>query len=122
MIDLDELERLEKAATPGPWHAQGIRMLDFGPGVDFEPTSDLAEAVHADIRSSESHCSVAEHVEDIPSAVLIAAARNAMPALIRELRAAREALVIVKTAILTSTDWEREAREALIAYDEAAQP
>ena len=24
MIDLDELERLAKAATPGPWHKQGF--------------------------------------------------------------------------------------------------
>jgi hypothetical protein len=66
MIDLDKLEELDRAATPGPWGSVGLRNLEAGITNDRgEPTT----------------------WED---ALLIAATRNALPALIAELRASRD--------------------------------
>lgn len=59
-LDLDELERIEREATAGPWRSIA---------------SDLLM-----IRSYEYQ---------VPHAALIAAARNALPALLAELRALR---------------------------------
>lgn len=80
--DLDELERLEKLATPGPWstapdddnrsRSQGVWA---GPGGPWdEPIIKTDSGVYP---------------PDQVDADLIVAARNALPALIRDLRAAR---------------------------------
>lgn len=66
MIDLDELERLELEATPGPWAYPRMGSV--------ERESDRAELAVG---------------VTVPNGRLIAAARNALPVLIRELRAAR---------------------------------
>jgi hypothetical protein len=62
-LDLDELERLEREATPGPWD-----MCRFGPDVVVHGTG----------------WSLYRHDREF-----VVAARNALPALLAELRALR---------------------------------
>lgn len=69
-LDLDELERLEREATPGPW----------------ETTADPLSGVPAFVKTPGELIAA-----DAPAdAALIVAARNALPALLVELRALRE--------------------------------
>ncbi len=70
-IDIDALEALEKAATPGPWRLA----KDTSPGFSF-----LWNTTGQSVFSSA-------YTKD---AALIAAARNALPALLAELRQYRE--------------------------------
>lgn len=86
MIDLDELERLEKAATPGPW---GFR------------TVDIADPDH------------------IPDAALIAAMRNALPELLRELKVARGCVAVLRQYF--ERDREALMGAALAVYDGAVE-
>jgi hypothetical protein len=81
---LDELERLERAATPGR-HTTGEAEHDAIPYVGIGYTDE----VYA-LDSADPHEPVAtfERPED---AALYAAARNALPALLAVARAAREA-------------------------------
>ena len=82
MIDLDELERLERGATPAPW-GQDVNCLHAGfcvPVAQFE--------------SFEPDGSNIPKADGIENAAFILSARNALPALIRELRAAREVINI----------------------------
>lgn len=73
-IDLDELERLEKAATPaGELH---VLRYDHGGGRAFAESAD-ARTLVADFF-------------DVENRELFLAARNALPALIAELRELRE--------------------------------
>ena len=84
---LDELERLEKAATPGPWRADGFeidQLSDAGEGYPLDHYPDCANVSTWVGASGEDGPYGIQRKED---AALIAAARNALPAL---LRAARE--------------------------------
>ena len=84
-IDLDKLERLEREATPGPWRLKrrAFEYNIFAVVIDF--SSDL-EAVHG-----LNLCRISELDRDGESNLdLLIALRNAAPALIAELRAARE--------------------------------
>lgn len=78
MIDLDELEHLCGAATPGPW-ADGSAMCC--------PDMGWVEGPKGRVCSMDGPKRT--HSIDANDAAFIAATRNAMPALIRELRAAR---------------------------------
>ena len=69
---LDELERLDRAATPGRWEIQG-RMFVY-----------VASASGPKIAC----CGVPDSEADRHNAAFIAAARNALPALLRVARAA----------------------------------
>lgn len=72
MIDLDKLERLEKAAFPSPW------------------SIDMERVVTTVYCETNGH-----HVggfDDDPSASFLVALRNAAPALFAELRQLRAAL------------------------------
>jgi hypothetical protein len=82
-MKVDELERLERAATPGR-HTTGEAEHDAIPYVGIGYTDE----VYA-LDSADPHESVAtfERPED---AALYAAARNALPALLRVARAALE--------------------------------
>src|SRR5690554_6617443 len=84
-LDLDKLERLEREATPGPWRLKrrAFEYNIFAVVIDF--SSDL-EAVHG-----LNLCRISELDRDGESNLdLLIALRNAAPALIAELRAARE--------------------------------
>lgn len=85
-VDLDELERLEKAATPGPWTATSVHW--GGSTIRIHPEGD---SVGPWGKFSNCLSSFADHD-------LSAATRNALPAIIAELRAARECTYILKWA------------------------
>ena len=82
MSVLDELERLENAATPGEWSLEGeITVIaddedGFKPWFVCEATSDCGYE--------------RDHAGD--NAALIAASRNALPALLRLARVAEQAV------------------------------
>jgi hypothetical protein len=76
MVDLDALERLHAAATPGPWVARRDNPRKYAPlGI-----------------WGEGRRLIAMYGDDGREANLIVAARNALPDLLRELRDHREAL------------------------------
>lgn len=83
--ELAELERLEKAATKGP-RINGERILPE------DNCQALSCEEHADIYrvTEDGNCNVACATFDAWDAALVVAARNALPSLIAELRAARE--------------------------------
>lgn len=88
-LDLDELERLEKAATPGPWASEG-----YGGFYTEHPDHQKADNGSGWRGASNSlgHCADGEYVDNINAtndAELIVAFRNSAPALIS---LAREAL------------------------------
>lgn len=71
MIDLDELERLDKAATPEPWRFQ--HMVN---GQDTRGLYDLNNYFFA-------------KCDSLDNGAFIAAMRNALPHLIKELKELR---------------------------------
>lgn len=78
---LAELERMEKAASPGPWHAFGRAEDGKMPIVEFghpdNPTGDYGGFLYG----STGYSPLPEE-----NAALIAAMRNALPALIARIR------------------------------------
>ena len=99
-IDLNELERLEKAATPGPWVWAEKNSIDFGyVGPNGERTvlfgEDHEGAVH----------------RDDPDGKFLAALRNALPELLRRLRAAEAELAAWKAQGSTGIicQWRKDA-------------
>lgn len=83
MVDLDELERLERAATQWPW--AGGNAFDIFTDDDAarrgEPGTHIAHTDPSDDKEFDKGRADRD---------LIVALRNAAPALIAELRAARE--------------------------------
>lgn len=80
MVDLDELERLEREATPGPW---GYRMNPHGGARVQTGSVGIADVLS---RGGVPH-PVQEHCE--ANARLIATARNELSELLTELRTLR---------------------------------
>lgn len=76
MSTLDELERLEKAATPGPWYLFFAKTLD---GEEFDGISSAGGGVV----SNPQRYHLDEPYIKRPDAALIAAARNALSELIK---------------------------------------
>lgn len=81
MMNLDELERLERAATPGPWAS----FADTP-----EPLYGVASIAGDRNTAIIEICCEPAHDERSADMALIAAARSALPALIRIARAAME--------------------------------
>lgn len=111
--DLDELEKLAKVATCGPWKAEEgtshyWRLLYHGPtryGKHWEGDDDWALLGQYDRANG-----VEQYAER--DAAFIAAARNALPELIARLRAAeRCAALLLTKGIITA-----EVDEALAAW------
>lgn len=105
MTDLDELEKLEQAATKGPWKAQSLvasydeEMLVLSNGEIGEPGDEPTVTICSEIVKSTSP----QEVQLWGDLQFIAAARNALPALIaelRELRAENAELRRQKSALL----------------------
>jgi len=84
-LDLDAVERAERAMTPGPWHGSGC---SFGHGIVQRTGNGSAHGFQDD-----APCSF-----DVgaANAAGIVALRNAAPALIAEVRALREKLAEAK--------------------------
>jgi hypothetical protein len=78
-IDLDELERLAKAATPAPWTADNWSRVWHEPRQGVRRT--VADCVRVTVKSPKQHRA---------NARLIAAMHEALPKLIAEHRALRE--------------------------------
>ncbi len=96
MIDLDELEALEKAATRGWTYHYGFNNAGCPTGfVDFDYPKGKMEFLADD-------------------AALIAAARNALPALLKEVRAARAWLEAVTDS--QHENGAQDIEEAFRAY------
>lgn len=104
---LDELERMEKAATPGPWYSNRTEPAPYEICSGNPRTPDLLAAV------------VPEYGMN---ADLIVAARNALPALLAVARAAQALLGQVPSTIDDpELDEAREALEAALAALEGAE-
>lgn len=108
MIDLDELERLEKDAYPAPWDA--LDSLDGalpvltttpGMGVYFDIAKGINAAAFTDFK-------------------FIVALRNAFPALLRELRASRRLREEIRVTVSVDPPFD-DFHEALEAYDDAVE-
>lgn len=98
MVDLDELERLEREATPGPWELWEEHLYIFaGPAEENGPGCLKGARVticEADFDDGEwEYQQAAERGNAVGSPEsdfnLIAAARNALPDLLAELRTLR---------------------------------
>lgn len=135
MVNLDELEALENAATPGPWVS--YRMVHADRGNTMTP-NELGEYVANSVTKSFTESGswdflavIAEkqggpadvaHVGNGPTspdnAKLIELSRNALPALISELRAARNIVAHVRM----NPNYANMSAIALIdAYDAATK-
>lgn len=100
MIDIDELERLEKDATMAPWTN---RMQD---GICNKYIEEDAIVISKEERDNMTRSNIA----------LIVAARNSLPGLIAEVRAAREWWAADTHGRKYETDVAREAyRKAIEA-------
>jgi hypothetical protein len=85
MSTLDELEKLEKAATPGPWRKEYSQVAEFheeqyivAPPGEYETENKLADTV---VIGTGYHDSINPLLRE-EDAALIAAARNALSGLI----------------------------------------
>lgn len=85
MIDLNELERLERAASKAPW--------------EFRDGTAIADDGLPYVRGYSNDVHIGEHA---PDAALIVAARNALPELIaaaREAERVREQVRVLREAL-----------------------
>jgi len=98
-LDLDELERLEKAATPGPWSFKGTGGLHM----DGARDGWMVEGPHNGKRWPRIARDAAPYRERGENPALIAALRNAAPALIAEIRRLREENARLREAATTTT-------------------
>lgn len=87
-IDLDALEALEKAATEGPWEVRADHT---------EPRLNTIWTSEGQIGTLIARTCFAP--ASVQNAELIAATRNALPALLAELRESREALKVAENAL-----------------------
>lgn len=96
--DLDEVDRLDREATPGPW-VSGI--------LDYE-NENGGRSSHSEVRSGEDDVlSVAtRHGPNLPDAVFIARARTLLPRLAAEVRAhrARPTPILCVTGLVVDGD------------------
>ena len=87
---IDELERLEKAATPGPW-VSSIEGRDHLAGSDAIFTGEDPRQKDPDVYVSIRVAGGEWHPVSVVDQDFIAAARNAIPGLIAEVRRLRRA-------------------------------
>lgn len=88
-LDLAELRRLEKAATSGPWTASNCAI--DGP---FTPKGRVGSGFIANAMKRRPEDPLAQH-----DAVFIAAARNALPALLDLVDAQRKEIEVANAAL-----------------------
>jgi hypothetical protein len=92
MIDLDELQRLHDAATPGPWKTDGPESV-WTNTVDRKDAEILLRTpfVFKNDHTLETECCRCELCN--ANTALVVAMRNAMPAMIAEMRATRKVIL-----------------------------
>ncbi len=98
--ELDDLDELARAATPGPWHVRDLdddhamnlvavsTVPDTGRGERW-PDFDHHEIIAATLVQQPRYVDVADELWD-ENAAFIAAAREAVPRLIAEIRRLRD--------------------------------
>ncbi len=112
-IDLDALEALEKAATVGDWFGEDGEVYARAPaGGNY--TSQITVVSGSDGETGMNWA----RAEDI---ALIAAARNVLPALLAEVRAAREWLKQEDRGGLWSPEQAKDAYRALVAANSGGE-
>lgn len=118
MIDIDALEALEKAATPGPWYStsDGACCFKICTNDWKEHSREAGEWISSG--SYDGDTGWAE--KEFSNFSLIAAARNAIPSLIAELRAAREYIAASRETHFYEVSTKMV--KALAAYDAVVKP
>lgn len=123
-----ELERLEKAATKGPWYQTGSPWFQDGSGVlagspdpHVAPLIVDCESWAGEREEQQRDHPDAELADPDDDAALIAAMRNALPALLAEVRRAREARAEVREALRPFAELANE-RELGDAYADDYMP
>lgn len=101
-VDIDELQRLSEAATPGPWKRQsgeytGEDWLIASLGLDTPSNEDQFLTTH-NLRSSELDGEGAA-----ADAAFIAAARNQLPELLARMRKLEKAVASAKDVLTMQT-------------------
>ena len=106
MLDLDAIEARAEAATPGPWTARLSDMWEINAG------SDLVSVVESCWLPDD--CEAGQHggIPDVDDARFIAHARTDVPALVAELRAARE---VVEAALDVASPYRKAVVRASLA-------
>lgn len=107
-VDLEEMERLDKEATPGPFHVTGDKFT----ALINSPTTTVAQAFSYELGQL------------IPNAKAIAVFRTAMPAIIAELKAGRALVDNLECAIVSTIEAEASrvlVRSALRGFREATK-
>ncbi len=106
MIDLEELKRLDRIATAGEWVVEERTVYGLQPIGRWANGKEIeANRFSAHVQGYVDHRGgFTPDVELVANAALIAAARNALPELLRELTAAREALRRIAAADIAHDD------------------
>lgn len=104
-VDIEALERLSEAATPGPW-----RTADGGLCARATKTMDLRDDIVID-------CSQRAYLED--NLRMLVAMRNALPAILAELRLARKVVDASRDMQYHASAAGAALSRALRAYDAA---
>lgn len=127
-VDLDELERLEKEAFCAPWDALSMEWGEEGEATGnwfaHGPTHERHECEECDGVGWCDPCAEDNEEGAMNDAKLLATTRNALPALISELRAARE--VVSRAQVLCAWNVNEDAewkwmRDALAQYETATK-
>jgi hypothetical protein len=108
MIDLEAIEARAKAATPGPWFPRAANM-------PFEIVSEVANICHI-------HDGGQTYDSCMANAAFIVHAREDLPALVNEARAAREVVGHARSLVELldiDDDLDTDLKQALDAYDRA---
>ena len=135
MIDIDALSALEQAAFCAPWTAHtfeidcpcpnGVHCGDSHTCEEVEAPQEYPHSPDDPAQTGDGQCVVQISVPGLETfakrnAALIVATRNALPALLAEIRAAREVVESVRArSPMMLTDDEIDA---LAAYDAAVKP
>ena len=85
-VDIEKLERLCKAATPGPWKDKSFKR-NYDWGVICSGGKRIAQCTSADVTDERKRVTFEEK---LANAAYIAAACNAVPELIAEIRNLQE--------------------------------
>jgi hypothetical protein len=114
--DLDELERLLAAMTPEPWTCHDGAGYAH-PYVSIRHSVSEAASPHVARMTEDGAnltCTIGKYEFEVRNAVGIVALRNAVPALIRELRALRE----VEKAAICIRHWHDREPDGMVVSAE----
>jgi hypothetical protein len=122
MTTLDELERLLKAGTPGPWHVGHNELGDAQGPMSIWPDANMIGAIIA--RCGPQQPWQGWYEQPAHDAALIVAAINALPGLLAICNAAKTALGLLDdpSCPVTGLDETRRARAILAAALKAPDP